>query len=325
VVLGVLLVGAFVGQALGLVIGRRLHVALPFGGARQADRVAGGVAGVVGVVLAVWLLLPVMGDAQGWFAVEARNSSVAAWVSRQLPDPPDTVSTLRRIVGDTNFPRVFDALKPAPEIGPPPATSGLAQAVVDAVIPSTVRVEGQACRRIQDGTGWVVAPGLVVTNAHVVAGEGATDLIRSDGSRVHGTVVAFDPNRDLAVVRADTLDRPPLTRATAAIGNHGAVFGHPGGGPLTTQPFQVGRIVQATGNDIYDQAHTERAVLILASSLAPGDSGAALIDPQGRVIGVAFAIAPDKAGVSYALAMSEVDAVLHTDLSNRVATGPCLG
>jgi hypothetical protein len=119
-VLGLLLLGAFVGQALGMVVGRRLHVALPFGGARETDRVAGGVAGAVGVVLALWLLLPVMADSPGWFAVQARNSTVASWISDRLPDPPDT---LARLVQRSDFPRVFDALKPAPDIGPPPVAS----------------------------------------------------------------------------------------------------------------------------------------------------------------------------------------------------------
>jgi S1-C subfamily serine protease len=321
-VLGLLLLGAFVGQALGMFAGRRLHVALPFGGARQADRVAGCIAGMVGVVVSVWLLLPVMGDAQGWFAVQARSSKVASWISDQLPEPPDT---LARLVKGTDFPRVFDALKPAPDIGPPPAASGISPGVDDAVVPSTLRVEGVACRRIQDGSGWVLADGLAVTNAHVVAGESSTELIRSDGSRVKATVVAFDPRRDIAILRAPNLRRAALPRATTSVGGRGAVFGHPGGGPLSRQPFSVGRVVRALGTDIYDEAHTERSVLVLASSLAPGDSGAALVDTQGRVVGIAFAIAPDKPGVSYALNMSELDAVLAGDLSQAVGTGPCIG
>jgi S1-C subfamily serine protease len=324
IVFGILLAAAFIGQALGLLVGRRLHVALPFGPARQADRVAGGVAGVAGVVFAVWLVVPIMGDVPGWFAIQSRTSAITGWVSDALPEPPDTMTTLRRLVGDSDFPRVFNALQPAPNIGPPPAASGLTQAVVDAVVPSTVKVEGVTCRRIQDGTGFVIGDGLVATNAHVVAGEDSTDLQRSDGSKVKATVVAFDPNRDIAILRAPNLNRRALPRATARVGDNGAVFGHPGGGPLRAAPFQVGRVVQAVGTDIYDQAHTERSVLILASELHPGDSGAALIDPQGRAVGIAFAIAPDKPGVAYALSMSELDAVLQADLTHEVDTGPCL-
>ena len=324
VVVGVLLFTAFVGQAAGLLVGRQLHVALPFGGFRQADRVAGGAAGIGGVVLSLWLLLPIMADVPGWFAVQARTSVLAEMVDDRLPDPPDTLATLRRFVGDGQFPRVFEGLQPAPDLGPPPAASGLSQSVVDRVVPSTVKVQGVACRRIQEGSGWVVGPGLVVTNAHVVAGESDTVLERSDGSEVDATVVAFDPNRDIAVLSAPGLARDPLPRRPASAGDIGAVFGHPGGGPLRVSPFEVGREIVATGTDIYDSARTERAVLVLASDLQPGDSGAALVDPEGRVVGIAFAIAPDKGGVAYALAMSELDAVLAGNLGAEVDTGPCL-
>jgi S1-C subfamily serine protease len=320
--LGALLGLAFMGQAAGLLLGRVLHVALPIGGARQVDRAAGAGSGVVGVVLALWLVLPIIAEKSGWFAMQARHSTLAALVDERLPEPPNTA--LRRFVNDDRFPRVFDALEPAPDLGPPPAASGLSQEVVDAVVPSTVKVQGAACRRIQEGSGFVVGDGLVVTNAHVVAGESDTVLERSDGSEVDATVVAFDPDRDLAVLRAPDLERDALALGDSEPGDAGAVFGHPGGGPLRIAPFQVGREVRATGTDIYDAARTERDVLILAAELRPGDSGAALVDPAGEVIGVAFAIAPDRPGVAYALDLAELRTVLAGDLSAEVDTGPCL-
>jgi S1-C subfamily serine protease len=324
VTLGVLVGMAFLGQALGLLVGGRLHVALLGSNARAVDRGAGAGAGVVGVFVTLWLLLPLMADVPGWFAVQARTSVVAGFVDERFPPAPDAVATLRRLVGGDQFPRVFDALEPAPDLGPPPSVSSIPQPVVDAVVPSTVKVHGVACRRIQEGSGFVAGAGLVVTNAHVVAGESETVLQRSDGSEVRATVVAFDPRRDLAVLSAPDLDRPALPRADIEEGGLGAVFGHPGGGALRAAPFEVGRTVDATGTDIYDEQRTERKVLVLASSLAPGDSGAALIDPQGRVVGVAFAIAPDRPGVAYALDIEELEAVLATDLSRSVDTGPCL-
>lgn len=324
VTLGTLLGLAFVGQALGLLVGSRLHIALPGQSVRAADRAAGGVAGVVGVAVTLWLLLPLMADVPGWFSTQTRTSTIAALVDERFPDPPDTLATLRRLIGEGQFPRVFDALERSPDVGPPPTATGIPQAVVDAVVPSTVRVEGAACRRIQEGSGFVAGPDLVVTNAHVVAGEDATTIHRSDGSQVSAQVVAFDPARDLAVLRAPGLGRAALPRADIEEGGQGAVFGHPGGGPLRAAPFSVGQEVTATGTDIYDQARTEREVLVLASDLQPGDSGAALIDPQGRVVGVAFAIAPDRPGVAYALDLSELEAILAADLSRPVDTGPCL-
>ncbi len=324
VTLGILVGMAFVGQAVGLYVGSRLHVALPASGVRSLDRGAGAAAGVAGVFVTLWLLLPLMADVPGWFAVQARTSTLAEIVDQRFPPAPDAVAALSRLVGGDQFPRVFDALQPAPDLGPPPSASSIPQSVVDAVVVSTVKVEGVACRRIQEGSGFVVAPGLVVTNAHVVAGESDTVLQRSDGSEVGATVVAFDPRRDLAVLHAPDLDRPALGRVDITEGGVGAVFGHPGGGPLRAAPFEVGRTVNATGTDIYDNERTERKVLILASNLAPGDSGAALVDPRGRVVGVAFAIAPDKPGVAYALDIEELEAVLAGDLTQPVDTGPCL-
>ncbi|MET0728914.1 MAG: MarP family serine protease [Acidimicrobiales bacterium] len=321
---GVLLGMAFIGQAIGLWAGSRLHLALPRSSVRSVDRGAGAAAGVFGVFVALWLLLPLMSDVPGWFAVQARTSTLAELVDERFPEAPDAVGTLRRLVGGDQFPRVFDALEPAPDLGSPPSATGIPPGIVDTVVPSTVKVEGVACRRIQEGSGFVAADGLIVTNAHVVAGEDETIVQRSDGSEVTATVVAFDPARDLAVLRAPDIDRPPLRRVDIEEGGTGAVFGHPGGGPLRPAPFQVGRTVTATGRDIYDDSTTEREVLILSSNLAPGDSGAALIDAAGRVVGVAFAIAPDRPGVAYALDVEELDAVLAGDLSRPVPTGPCL-
>ena len=278
---------------------------------------------MIGVLVTLWLLLPLMAEIPGWFASQSRTSAVAGFVHDSFPEPPDAVSTLRRLVGP-QFPRVFDALDPAPDLGPPPTVTGIEQAVVDAIVPSTVKVEGIACSRIQEGSGFVAAPGLVVTNAHVVAGQTETVVQRHHGSQVNAQVVAFDPRRDIAVLSIPDIGRNPLVLADAEVGTTGAVFGHPGGGELRAAPFQVGEAVAATGTDIYDRERTERQVLILASNLAPGDSGAALIDPQGRVVGVAFAIAPDRPGVAYALDMEELATVMAGDLSRPVDTGPCL-
>lgn len=320
---GVLLGSSFLGQAAGLWAGARLHVALPVGGARGADRIAGSVAGVLGVLVGLWLLLPLMADVRGWWSQQARTSVIAEVIHERFPEPPDTLAALRRLVGDTAFPRVFEALQPAPDLGPPPAASGLSQELSDQVVTSTVKVEGVACARIQEGSGFVVGPELVATNAHVVAGETETVVERSDGAQVQATVVAFDDDRDLALLHAPGLDRAPLPLGRAEVGDVGAVFGHPGGGALRLAPFSVGRAVDATGTDIYDRDRVQRRVLILAAQLAPGDSGGALVSPDGRVVGVAFAIAPDDPNVAYALDTSELEAVL-TDARTPVDTGPCL-
>jgi uncharacterized membrane protein required for colicin V production len=322
--IGTLVGAAFIGQAIGLIIGSHLHFALPSGRARDIDRTAGAAAGVIGVVVAFWLLLPGVSDVRGWWAEQTRTSTFAAIVDQRFPEPPDTLAALRNLLGEDQFPRVFDALQPAPDVGPPPEDVDVPAEVLDQVRPSIVRVRGVACRRVQEGSGFVVGPDLVVTNAHVVAGEPETVLFRDDGSEVDATVIAFDPNRDLAVLRASGVDRPALPLGDVDQGGSGAVFGHPGGGPLRIAPFVVGRRVTATGTDIYDNATIDREVLVLAARLAPGDSGAAIVDPGGTVVGVAFAIAPDRPGVAYALSIDELNDVLGGDLGAPVDTGPCL-
>ncbi len=324
VAMGTVSAAALVGQAAGLLIGGRLHVAIPAGRARRVDQGAGSALGLLGVLALVWLLLPIMADVQGTMAEQTRDSALARFVDRRFPDPPDTLAALRRLVGGDQFPQVFEALRRTPELGPPPAASGLSAEVQARAAASTVKVSGTACRRTQEGSGVVVGPDLVVTNAHVVAGERSTIVQRLDGSEVGATIVAFDPARDVAVLLAPGLDLVPLELLDGSIGQIGAVFGHPGGGPLRPAPFEIGDEVRATGRDIYDRARTEREVLVLAASLAPGDSGGALVDPGGRVLGLAFAIAPDRPGVAYALETAEVRAVLAGPLAGAVDTGGCL-
>ena len=322
IAVGVLLGGAFIGQAIGLLIGGRLHLAMPPEG-RPLDRAGGAVAGVLGVLVAVWLLLPTMAEVPGEMARQTRGSRIARFIAETAPPPPDTLQALRRLVGETQFPRVFAGLQPAPDTGPPPAESGLTQETLDSVLASTVKVEGPACGRIQEGSGFVVAPGVVITNAHVVAGEDRTVLLERSGRSVPARVVHFDPERDLAVLVGDVRGRPlPIGRSE--IGVRGAVLGYPGGGPLEVSPFEVRDAVTAVGRDLYDRRQTRREVLVLAADLAPGDSGGALVDPTGTVVGVAFAIAPDRPGTSYALDTEELRAALDAPRQQVADTGPCL-
>lgn len=321
----VLLGGSFVGQALGLLIGSRMRIRLPSADWVGADRALGAAAGLVGVAVSVWFLLPTMADAPGFFSGQTRNSVVARGIDTVFPDAPDTLVALRRLVGEDQFPQVFDALRPAPDIGPPPGDAGLVPPLVAQLRPSAVKVTGIACNRLQEGSGFItLGTDVVVTNAHVVAGQDETQIERSDGARLDATVVAFDADRDLAVLRVPGLAGMPLAIADGIQGSSGGVFGHPGGSPLRVAPFVVGQEVRARGTDIYDGKSTERTVLILASQLRPGDSGAALIGPDGAVVGVAFAIAPDDPDVAYALDTSELTAILAGDLVTPVDTGPCL-
>jgi S1-C subfamily serine protease len=321
----VLLGGSLIGQAIGVLVGSRIRFRLPTRDWVIADHALGAVAGLVGVAIALWLLLPTMAAAPGFFATQTRESVIARTIDRTFPTAPDALVALRRLVGEDQFPQVFSALTPAPDVGPPPGDPGISAAVVAQVTPSTVKISGVACSRLQEGSGFVtLGPDVVVTNAHVVAGQDDPKVERDDGALLDATVVVFDADRDLAVLRVPGMARNPLPISDGGEGTTGGVFGHPGGAPLRVAPFGVGDEVRAVGTDIYDSRRTERAVLILASQLRPGDSGGALIDGNGAVVGVAFAIAPDDPNVAYALDTSELNAVLAGNLTQPVDTGPCL-
>lgn len=324
----VLVGGSFLGQAVGMVIGSHIHQFMPPGPLRSLDRIAGGMTGGLGVLLAFWIILPAMADVSGWPAGQVRGSTVARFIDSSTPEPPNSLQTLRRLVGEGNFPRVFDSLRPAPDTGPPPEVSGLDPAVEAAVKTSTVKVEGEACGRLQEGSGFAAAPDTVVTNAHVVAGvaNGALSVVRdSDGKRLKALVAVFDSDRDLAVLRVSGLSLNPLAIAEAQEGQAGAVFGHPGGqDPIRVAPARITENIKAVGRDLYDAKKTERDVWVLASNLQPGDSGGALTNQGGAVVGVAFAIAPDRQGTAYALTTKELNSVLALPRNRTVGTGRCL-
>lgn len=322
----VLLGGAFVGQGLGLLAGSSLRRFVPTGPLQVVDSAVGAVVGTLGVVVSVWLLLPAIADVPGSVARQARTSAVARFIDTQLPAPPDTLQALRRVVGETNFPKVFEALRPAPDIGPPPATTGIPVPVLERAAASTVKVAGEACRRTQEGSGFSVAPDTVVTNAHVVAGHrpGETEVAHPDGRRLKATVVVFDPGRDLAVLLVPGLGQAPLAIDGGGVGSRGAVLGHPDGqDQLRIAPAAVSQKIEAVGRDLYDSRPTRREVFILAAALRPGDSGAALVNQAGEVMGVAFAIAPDQSNTAYAVTTKELRAVLGVP-RRPVSPGPCL-
>jgi S1-C subfamily serine protease len=320
---GVLFAGALVGQALGSLVGARLHPLVAGSGLGRPDAVFGAVAGLVGLLVSLWLVLPTMADVPGWPARQARSSQVARAIDRSLGSPPGFFDNLSRSLGVDALPRVFDSLRPAPRVEPPPASSPVRDPALSLAEASTVKVVGPACDRIQSGSGWVARRGLVVTNAHVVAGLESVRVETSDGTRYSASVVAFDPRHDLAALSVPRLRAAPLLVADASDGDVGVALGYPGGGHLTVAPFRVSRRIDAAGRDIYDSESVERDLYVLGAELHPGDSGGPLVDPAGRVVGVVFAIAPDRSAVAYAIAMPDVRAMVASAGTKATAVGPC--
>jgi S1-C subfamily serine protease len=317
------------GQRAGIVLGREFRRSMlpEEGRSRRWDKVAGAVTAPLAVVVGLWLLiLPPLGGMAGSFSGLTRRSALVRAIDAAFPEPPETSQALRRLAGPAGAPHVFNGLVPALDTGPPPTESGLRPQVVARVSASTVQVVGLACRFERDGSGFTVAPDLVVTNAHVVAGQQRTTVIRPDGRRLRAQVTVFDPARDLALLVVPGLGQTPLPLADGKVGTTAAVFGHPEGQiDLEISPAGIRQQVNALGPDLYDVGVTRRAVYVLAAELAPGDSGAGLVDAEGQVVGVAFAISPDSRTTAYALAVSELRSVLAATREAAADTGPCIG
>jgi len=320
------------GQYVGRLAGVHFRRELPLGSYLRFDRVAGAAAAPFVVLLGLWLLvLPALSDVTGMPSRLIRHSAVARIVDGLLPDPPDTSQALRRLAGPAASPQVFGGLLPSLDTGPPPTDLPLPPETAARVTASTVKVEGVACRGERDGSGFTVAPDLVLTNAHVVAGVDKATVLRPDGTRLAAATVAFDPDLDLALLSVPGLGQAPLAIADGQVGTVVAVFGHPKGqDAVRVAPASIRQQVRAVGRNLYGTALVRRDVYVLASELEPGDSGAGLVNEQGEVVGVAFATASDRDTTAYALTAEEVRPLLAEDRLMRarltpVDTGPCLG
>jgi S1-C subfamily serine protease len=289
------------------------------------DRAAGAAVGVLGVATLLWMMIPSLATAEGWPARVSRGSTVVSWIDDLAPTQPSRFAAWGLRISGAPYPTALSALDEPPDPGlppknpPDPATDLLVRR-------SVVKVLGEACGQEQEGTGWVAERHLVVTNAHVVAGEPRTYVETSDGTNYDARVVAFDPDADIAVLQVPDLDAPPLKQADADAHEIGWVYGHPDGGRLRVAPARIGEEIRADGNDIYrTKDHVFRHVFILAARLRPGDSGAPFVNKQGAVVGVAFAIDPAHPGTAFALTDKEVTKVLATVVSGRsVPTRKCL-
>lgn len=322
--IGVFVVVLGVVGSLADLLGFRLRSLLHRGPIRPLDQAGGAVTGALGVLVVLWLLLPVAAEVPGPVARQVRQSAITGLVTRVAPSPPNTVRALSDLVSGTRFPDVFADLRPAPDTGAPPSQLPLTAQTLARVEAATVNVESIACRRRSEGSGFLVAPETVVTNAHVVAGTEDLQVRRPTGEVLDARVVAFNEDRDVAVLRAPGLTAPTLPLVDTQAGVEGAAVGYPGGqNEPRAMPAVIESVRTVVGRDIYGRGTVRRQVAFLAANLAQGDSGGPLVDPQGRVVGVVFAISPDRATTTYALATSEVRAVLDAPRRPGVA-GACL-
>ncbi len=298
-------------SSLGESAGFRLRRAVHRTSLKPLDRAAGGGAGALGVLVIVWLLMPALANVPGTVASQVRNSTVVGLVREQAPPPPNTMQALRGLIDQSRFPEVFSDLGPAPDTGPPPSQLPVPQEVISTVIASTVNLESEGCGSRYEGSGWAVSEDLIVTNAHVVAGADVVRARTPDGAVLEATVVAFDDDKDLALVRVPGLGQAPLPMARADIGQEVVVVGYPGGQDTPrTAPGAIRDRRPAIGRDIYGEDIANRNILVMAAELRQGDSGSPVVNAAGEVVGVTFAVAADRSSTAYALDSGEVEELL---------------
>lgn len=328
IALGAILVASAIGNTVGSLLGHRVRRRTSAFGMRRIDQAAGSGISVLALLLVVWFLGPHI--AAGPFttlARQVRDSQVVSAIDSLMPAPPPLASGLRALLDRLGLPDVFVGIppQPAPPVRPPSGVE--ARRAFRAVRAQTVKIVDPVCGTVLQGTGFVVSNGLVATNAHVIAGGDAPEVI-VHGKTHSATVVVFDPRLDVAILRVPSLSVEPVEVIGWLIdrGRTGAVAGYPGDGGLVGRGAAVGRSLQAVGRDIYGQGQVKRHLYELQARVRPGNSGGPFALQDGRVAGMVFASSPTEDGVAYAIASPEWLPLVERARGSLspVDTGPCM-
>jgi S1-C subfamily serine protease len=331
-VLGVFVFAAL-GQAIAVGVGFRIRGGLRAQPERIVDAVLGAVATMLAVSVLVWFLAgAVRGGAETPLARAIGTSRILSAIDRFVP--PQTAQLFagfQSVLDREGFPRVFEGVRAEPilPIAPPDNQLAFGPGVARAAT-SIVKITGVApsCNREQEGSGWVVSPERVVTNAHVVAGTSSEHVrIQGEGRSYDARVVVFDPKRDLAVLSVPGLPAPASRMGPDLRRSQGAVVaGFPLNGPYRLDSARVRDVITATGADIYGRPGVVREVYSLYATVQPGNSGGPLLSPGGAVVGVVFARSLDDDKTGYALTLDEARPVLDAAVSSftPVNTGGCV-
>lgn len=195
----------------------------------------------------------------------------------------------------------------------------------DAIFQATVHVSGMACDRFSEGHGFAVEPELVLTNAHVVSGVDEITVTTAAGGSAAGTLVGFDPSRDVAAILVSGLDLTPvkLAKKIAMPADAGDVVTFDQSNGINFAPFSVKRRIWVSGRDIYGELAQNRQVLEIQSVLVTGDSGAGLVNVDGELWGMVFAVDLGQRKQGYALDVVEIFDFLTEVDSTPLPTQPC--
>ncbi|MGH3982098.1 MAG: MarP family serine protease [Pseudonocardiaceae bacterium] len=320
------------GETLGVWLGRAVHGRIDAEALRQVDSFMGaGVQGAAALVVAWLVALPLTeSSAYTGLTSAVRDSSVLRVTDTMMPDVlRELPAELTKLLDVSGFPDVLAPFSPTPITDVGPADPVLLNSpVVREARASVLKVRARAasCSRALEGTGFVIAPQRVITNAHVVAG---TERVAVETSRgpLDATVVSYDPNTDVAVLKVPQLRAPvlQLSPAPAATGSDALVLGYPLDGPYTASAARVRDRIRLRGPDIYNGATVVRNVYTVRAVVRSGNSGGPLLDGSGQVLGLVFGAAVDNDETGFVLTEEEIadDIAAAPSQTDKIPTGVC--
>jgi uncharacterized membrane protein required for colicin V production len=323
IVLGVAILAAVGGNVLGKwanVAMRRLRLG-------TIDAVAGAAVAALGALLSAWLVAGLFTQSSvNWLAGPIQRSMVLTAIDAVMPPVPSVVARAEAFLSTDVFPVAFaeDTQPTTTSVKVP--SDAAADAITRFASGSVLKVEASGgCGEQRDGTSFVTAPGLVITDAHVVAGEPTIVVVTAHGPR-DAQLLVFDPKLDVAILRVAHLSLPAirLVDAIAAVGTPSAIVGYPGGGPQTSQPAGVAGTSSAQGRDIYGGGLVTRPIYAVTADVRPGNSGSPLV-VRGGALGMVFSRSLAQANLGYALQASSLvpDVRLAERTHRTVGSGAC--
>jgi S1-C subfamily serine protease len=298
-------------------LGFRLRSKLTLPGIGFVDGILGALLTACVGLGVVWILGAVAVHSSGEVRYEVQRSQILTRLNRALPPSGPLLNALARF---DPFPRIDG---PEARVAAPKA--GIARdPQVEAAAGSVVKILGTACGLGIEGSGWVADKGIVVTNAHVVAGQDDTHvLLRGKEPGLDATAIAFDPRNDIAVLRVDGLDAPALPMADSpGPGISAAILGFPGNGPYDVRAGRLGQTRTSVTQDAYGRGPVQRRLTSLRGVVRSGNSGGPMVDGRGRVVTTIFAATTSGARGGFGVPNAVTKQAL-AGARGPVDTGPC--
>ena len=313
-VLGGLLatVAEVVGYRLRARLGDRLGALDGIGGAALLAAIALLVAWIAG---AVALQTPGVREVRQ----DIQRSEILQALNGALPPSGSVLNALARF---DPFPRI-DA--PLPDVAPPPERIA-GDPEIEAAGQSVVRVLGTACGLSVQGSGWVAGDGVVVTNAHVVAGQDDTTVqVAGQGPSHDAEAIHYNPRNDLAILRSSGVEGTPALELEdgAGSGTPGAILGFPLNGEYDVEPGRLGDTITARSQDAYGRGPIERRITQLRGEVSSGNSGGPLVDENGQVLTTIFAATTGRGAPGGYGVPDDIVAAALEEAGESVGTGPC--